>query len=118
MRDHRRLRAFELADKLALEIYKATKAFPSSEQFGLTSQMRRCAVSIPSNIVEGAARSSESDFLRFLGIAYGSARELEYQISLATRLGFVPKDIQEPLELLVVETSKVLAGLIKSLKSN
>jgi four helix bundle protein len=91
MRDHTRLRAFELADGLAIEIYQATTAFPREEQFGLTSQMRRCAVSVASNIVEGCARHTESDYLRFLDISYGSVRELEYQTSLAARLGFMDK---------------------------
>ena len=85
MRDHRRLKAFELADDLVLAIYKLTSSFPKDESFGLTSQLRRAAVSIATNIVEGCARSSEKDLLRFLDIAYGSAREVEYQLSLAHR---------------------------------
>lgn len=110
MRDHTRLRAFELADKLAIEIYQATKAFPREEQFGLTSQMRRAAVSVASNIVEGCARHTETEYLRFLDIAYGSVRELEYQISLATRLGYLATEPSSDLTALAIETSKVLAG--------
>lgn len=75
MRDHTKLRAFELADDLVLKTYKETSQFPKQEMFGLTSQLRRAAVSIPSNIVEGCARSSEGEYLRFLEIAYGSAKE-------------------------------------------
>lgn len=116
MRDHTRLRAFELADKLAIEIYQATKAFPREEQFGLTSQMRRAAVSFASNIVEGCARHTETEYLRFLDIAYGSVRELEYQISLATRLGYLAPEPSSDLTALAIETSKVLAGLIRSLR--
>ncbi len=114
MRDHKKLRAFELADQLALLVYKQTKDFPREEVFGLTSQMRRAAVSVPSNIVEGCARDSLADYIRFLDIAYGSACELEYHISLAHRLDYLP----DPTELnaLVIETAKVLNGLIRSLR--
>ena len=114
MRDHTKLRAFELADQLALLIYQKTKDFPREEMFGLTSQMRRAAVSGASNIVEGCARYSLADYLRFLDIAYGSVREVEYQISLAHRLGFLT-DVLE-LNSVVVETAKVLNGLIRSLR--
>jgi four helix bundle protein len=87
MRDHTKLRAFELADELVLMTYRATGLFPSHEQFGLTNQMRRAAVSIASNIVEGSARASEADYLRFMDMAYGSSREVAYQSSIAARLG-------------------------------
>ena len=115
MRDHTKLRAFELADQLAIAVYKCTATFPREEQFGLTSQMRRAAVSVPSNIVEGCARDSGSDYLRFLHIAFGSLRELEYQASLAHRLGYLGE--YESLATLTTETSKVLAALIRALRS-
>ena len=85
MRDPHKLKAFELADKLALQIYQETRPFPKEELFGLVSQMRRAAVSVPSNIAEGCGRSSEKEYLHFLSIAYGSLKELEYQISLARK---------------------------------
>ncbi len=116
MRDHTRLTAFQKADALVLVVYKATRNFPRDEQFGLTSQMRRCAVSIPSNIVEGCARSTQADYLRFLDIAYGSARELAYQVTIAVRLGYLPKDEGQEVESLAIETSKILNGLIRSLR--
>lgn len=117
MRDHTKLRAFELADALALLAYQQTKSFPADERFGLTAQMRRAAVSIASNIVEGSARSTEAEYVRYLDIAYGSARELEYQTSLALRLGYLKSDDAEKLSGLCVETSKVLGGLIRSLRA-
>jgi four helix bundle protein len=116
MRDHTKLRAFELADQLALLIYEHTRGFPREELFGLTSQMRRAAVSAPSNIVEGCARESQADYIRFLDMAYGSARELEYQLSLAFRLGFLTEDANDRLSKAAVETCKVLNGLIRSLR--
>ena len=116
MRDHRKLRAFELADQLALDVYRATRSLPKEEVFGLTSQLRRAAVSAVSNIVEGCARHSESDYIRFLDIAYGSAREVEYQISLAFRLGYLREEESTSLHTLSAEMSKVLNGLLRALR--
>ena len=89
MRDHRQLRAFQLADELVLVVYKVTRSFPSDELYGLRSQIRRSAVSVPSNIVEGCTRDGEKEFVRFLDIAFGSLRELSYQLDLSRRLGFI-----------------------------
>ncbi|MFM7037988.1 MAG: four helix bundle protein [Planctomycetaceae bacterium] len=116
MRDHSRLRAFEPADEVALAVDRSTAAFPPEEQFGLKSQLRRAAVSVSSNIVEGCARHSEADYLRFLDIAYASARELEYQLSLAQRLGYLGEEDFASLLQASVESSKVLGGLIRSLR--
>lgn len=118
MRDYHKLRAFELADQLALAIYRCTKSFPKEEMFGLTSQIRRAAVSAPSNIVEGCAKSSQADYSRFLEIAYGSVCEVEYQLSLAERLGYLESQSAKEATSLANETGRVLNGLLRSLKSD
>jgi four helix bundle protein len=116
VRDHTKLRAFELADEVAMLVYQITAEFPKEELFGLTSQIRRAAVSVASNIVEGCARDSEADYLRFLNIAFGSLRELHYQLNLSKRLGFLPNEDSSLIEPKVVETEKVLNGLIRALR--
>jgi len=115
MRDHTKLKAFQLADELALQVYMVTRSFPREELFCLTSQMRRAAVSAASNIVEGCARHTEADYVHFLDVAYGSARELQYQLSLASRLGYVPASA--PVLPLCDQTTKVLNGLICALRT-
>ena len=114
MRDPHKLKAFELADKLTILIYEETRTFPKEELFGLVSQMRRAAVSVPSNIAEGCGRSSEKEYLHFLSIAYGSLKELEYQISLAQKLGFLNNETNLPA--CADETARVLNGLINALR--
>jgi len=91
-RDHRKLDAFKLADELVLEIYRATVDLPASERYGLQSQIRRAALSTPTNIVEGCGRESEGDLLRFLDIALASSRELLYLISVGHRLSLFRDD--------------------------
>ena len=116
MRDHNKLRAFQLADDLAVAVYRLTASFPDTERYGLTSQIRRAAVSTPSNIVEGCARWTQADYLHFLDIAYGSSCELQYQLSLAHRLGFTEQASFQETFRLAVENSRVLGGLIRSLR--
>lgn len=118
MRDHRKLRAFELADGLVLSVYKASKSFPEEELSGLTSQLRRAVISIASNIAAGCARTSQADYVRFLDTAYASSREVEYQLSIAARLGYIGPDESEKLVQQAEETATVLAGLLQSLCSN
>ena len=116
MRDHKQLRAFELADEVALLIYQLTRKFPKEEVYGLTSQMRRAAVSVPSNIVEGCARESQAEYARFLGIAFGSLRELHYQFGLSKRLGFLNEKDFLMGSGKVMEAEKVLGALLRSMR--
>lgn len=117
MRDHNRLTAFQLADQLALAVYSESKAFPRAEQFGLTSQIRRAAVSVPANIVEGCARSSENEYIRFLEVAYASASELQYELSLCLRLGYLTDHAADCLMPQCDAALRTLAGLINALRS-
>ena len=118
MRDHRKLKAFDLADRLELEVYRSTKCFPREEQFGLTSQLRRAVIAVPSNIVEGCGRRTEPDYLRFLEIAFGSAQEVEYQLTLARRLGYLTPEDAAIVESLASETCRVLNALIQALRTS
>lgn len=118
MRDHRKLKAFALADEVAVITYKITKNFPREEVYGITSQMRRAAVSVVSNIVEGCARESQAEYVRFLEIAFGSLRELHYQISLSTRLGYLGEKDFSMCELKLCETEKVLGALVRVMRSD
>jgi four helix bundle protein len=97
-------------------IYQATRAFPKDEIYGLTSQMRRAAVSVPSNIVEGCARESQAEYLRFLEMAFGSLRELHYQFDLARRLCYADELDGPECDAKITETEKVLGALIRSMR--
>lgn len=116
MRDHTKLRAFELADELVVMIYQVTRAFPKEEIYGLTSQIRRATVSVPTNIVEGCVRSTKKEYVRFLEIAFGSVREVSYQYGLSIRLCFINEhgDLVNNCKLKITETEKVLAALLRS----
>jgi len=116
MRDHSKLRTFELADRVALLIYEVTRSFPKEEMYELVSQMRRSAVSVPSNIVEGCARTRQAEYLHFLQIAFGSIRELHYQFGLAQRLGFINEQDDSDYGALIIETEKALSALIRSMR--
>ena len=105
-----------MADEVVVLVYQATARFPREELYGLTSQMRRVAVSVSSNIVEGCARDSQADYLRFLHMAFGSLRELHYQTGLSRRLGFLCNQDAALVEPRIVETEKVLNGLIRALR--
>ncbi|HLB34621.1 MAG: four helix bundle protein [Verrucomicrobia bacterium RIFCSPHIGHO2_12_FULL_41_10] len=116
MRDHTKLRAFELVDEVVILIYKVTCSFPKEEMYGLTAQIRRAAVSAASNIVEGCTRESQIDYVRFLEIAYGSLRETDYQLSLAIRLAYLKEKEFSDCNFKIIEAEKVLSSLIKSVR--
>jgi four helix bundle protein len=103
--------------ELTMEIYRLTKAFPREELFGLTSQLRRAAVSIPSNIAEGQNRETTGEFIQFLGIACGSNAEVYTQLVIARSLGFGDEASIARCESLNAETGKMLNALLKTLKS-
>lgn len=113
-RKHHDLRVWQTSMDLVQDVYKVTASFPKDEMYALTSQMRRSAVSVPSNIAEGAARNGSKEFLHFLSIARGSLSELETQLQIAQRLGYMKED-----DLLnnVDTVFGLLGGLIKSIKS-
>lgn len=106
------------AHALAVTVYQATSRFPSSELYGLTSQMRRASVSIPSNISEGCGRGSSAELCRFLSISLGSASELEYQVLLAKDLGFLESGVYETISKDVTEVKRMLTSYIKKLKAD
>lgn len=97
-RDFRKIEAYQLADSLVISLYKATKKFPREELFGLTSQMRRAAVSIPANIAEGATRKSKKEYLHFLYISMGSMAELEYYVQLSKKMEYMDEKEFEIVE--------------------
>lgn len=111
MRDHKKLRAFALTDDIAVGIYKITRSFPKEEMYGITSQMKRAAVSVVSNIVEGCARESQNEYRRFLEMAFGSLRELDYQFDLSIRLEFIEAKIDKT-EILQSKLMKLKKSLV------
>ena len=115
MRDHTKVKVFELADRLAILIYRETTNFPSAELYGSRNQIRRSAVSIPCNIVEGCARSTQAEYSRFLEVSYGSARELQYQIGLSARLGYLDEKSAKHLSAECTALAKALNGLLRAL---
>ncbi len=116
IRSYRDLVAWQKAMLLVTEVYKITKAFPAKEMFGLTGQLRRTAVSIPSNIAEGYGRTSTGEYRQFLGHARGALWELETQILISRDLGYLNDPEMERLLDLATEIGRTLHGLLSSLK--
>ncbi len=112
MRDYKKITAFQLADQFVLETYRLTKRFPSEERFGLVTQVRRAAISVPANIAEGASRQHKRDYLNFLYIARASLVEAEYLLGLGTRLGYLTRQEFEIVDQIRQNAAKTLYGLI------
>ena len=116
MQDFRDLKVWQKGHDLTIAVYRATAGFPRDELYGLTSQMRRSAVSIPANVAEGCCRSGDPESARFLQIAMGSASELEYHCLLARDLELLRAEDYEHLGSLATEVKRMLASLIRRLK--
>lgn len=113
---YRDLDAWKLAIRMTKFVYRASGKFPSEERYGLTSQIRRAAVSVPSNIAEGWGRGSTQDYIRFLRMARGSIYEVETQLVLAKELGFIDDEVFSAVDEAIRESGRVLAGLLRSIE--
>jgi four helix bundle protein len=114
---HKKLNVWKSSLELVTEIYGLTKSFPEEERYGLTSQMRRATVSIPSNIAEGAARKTKKEFTQFLHVAQGSLSELDTHLEIARRLTYVSEEKASQVGLQMEKIDKMLTGLIKQQQS-
>lgn len=116
MHNYRELKVWQQSVDFAVEVYKQTKSLPPEEKFGLTSQIRRSAVSVASNIAEGAGRNTDGEFNQFLGIAYGSSCELDTQLIIANRLNFINDQKFEELESGYLSLQRMIYSLKKSIR--
>ncbi len=112
---YKKLIAWQKADELAFEVYLATKSFPKDEIYGLTSQLRRAAISVPTNIVEGTGRQGKKELKRFVAISLGSLAETDYLLQFSNRLEYLPDGKYSKLDKLRSETGSLVWGLYKSL---
>jgi four helix bundle protein len=117
MKTHKDLEVYKIAIIFVTEIYICTSRFPKEEQFGISNQMRRAAVSIPSNIAEGSARQGNKEFIHFLYIALGSAAEIETQLLISLKLNYISEEAYSLLEKNINKISMMLSGLIKYRKN-
>ena len=113
---HKKLDAWKLSMDLVIDVYKTTNTFPTQEIYGLTNQIRRATVSIPSNIAEGAARQTKKEFTNYLHMAQGSLSELDTQMELAKRLGYLNQEIFMILDERMERIDKMITGLIRHLQ--
>ena len=116
MQSHEDLLVWQKAVKVSIAVYKLTEKFPPREMYGLSSQLRRAAVSIPSNIAEGRRRSTSADFAHFLHMAYGSLAEIETQLLISRELRYILPEEYEDMRVSIVEIGKMLHGMIKKLR--
>ncbi len=116
MQDYKKLKVWEKSNKIALDVYSLTAEFPVEEKYGITSQIRRAVISIPTNIAEGTGRGSNKDFNRFLHISMGSASEVDYLLLLAKDLKFFDQNVYSKISDDLFEVKKMLTGLIKKVK--
>lgn len=117
MQDFTKLIVWQKAHNLTINVYKLTSELPSDEKFGLTSQIRRCAVSIESNLAEGCGRDSDKELARFVDISMGSSFELRCQLLIARDLGYVNFSQYQLFESKILEVNKMLGGLLKKLRA-
>lgn len=118
IQSYKELIVWQKSISLCEKVYKLTEDFPKSEIYGLTSQIRRAVVSIPSNIAEGRYRGTRKDFVQFLRIAYGSTAELETQLEIARLLKYINESNNREIGILITEISKILLVMIKKLSAN
>lgn len=117
MRPHEKLDVWCKAVDFVVTVYKATESFPKDEKFGLTSQVRRAAVSVPANIAEGAGRNSPREFVHFLSNAQGSASELETELLIALRLGYLQEGVYQEMRATLDSIGRMIIGLSNYLRS-
>lgn len=118
MRNFKELNVWKKSHQMTMEVYRITRAFPSDERFGLVTQLRRSAASVPANIAEGCGRNGDRDFSRFLSIAAGSASETEYHILLAYDLHLMEKNVYLELDRQINEIKRMLNRFIQQLTTN
>ena len=116
MQDYHKLKVWEKAHLLAIDVYRLSEGFPRRDGVALTTQLRRAALSIPTNIAEGAGKSGTNDFRRFLDIALGSASETHYQLLVARDLNLIENEVYDDLSTRVTEVRRMLVGLLKRVK--
>jgi four helix bundle protein len=116
IKSHRDLIVWQRAMDLVVETYKVSRDFPKEELYGLTSQMRRAAVSVPANIAEGQGRRLSGEFIHFLGNARGSLLELDTHLEIALRLGFIEQKKYQPVQDQIQEVGRILNGLLRSIE--